>query len=61
MEDGMKTYQVIRRELVFIDRTYEIEADSPEQAVSYVDADRGGALVDEQIQSTHSLVCSWLS
>lgn len=57
-EDAMPTFQVTCRELVYIDRTYEIEADDAAQArAAFVDG-RGtdGEQVDEMVQDTHSLV-----
>lgn len=49
----MPTFQVTCRELVYVDRTYEIEADTAAQAEAIAKKD-GGNCVDEQVQDTHS-------
>jgi hypothetical protein len=48
----MSRYQVTCSELVYVDRTYEIEADSPESASAAIRSSQGdaGELIDEQVQ-----------
>lgn len=50
----MSTFQVTRRELVYVDRTYEVEAENADAAACVVEAD-GGNLVDEQMQETYDV------
>lgn len=52
----MPLYQVKTRELVYVDRYYEIEAVDPSSAETAIRKSRGndGDLVDEQMQDTYS-------
>lgn len=52
----MPLYQVTCRELVYIDRTYEIEAENATAAESAIRKSKGdaGTFVDEQVQDTYS-------
>ena len=49
-------YQITVRELVYVDRTYEVMADSEEDAKNKVYLANEGECVDEQIQDTHEIV-----
>jgi hypothetical protein len=60
-EVAMRTFQVTRRELVYIDRTYEVDAENGQDAIRLVEMHRDCKLVDEQIQDTHSLGNLWIS
>lgn len=51
----MPLYQVTVRELVSIDRTYEVDAKDAD-AARQKGKDRDGKLVAEDIQDTHSFV-----
>lgn len=51
----MPTFQVTCSELVWVDRTYVIEAESGSAAWDAIEKSRGGDnLVDEQMQDTHA-------
>lgn len=53
----MPMYQVTACELVYVHRTYEVEADGPEQAGAMVHEAKAcgvGELVDEQMQDSYS-------
>lgn len=51
----MPMFQVTCRELVYIDRIYEIEAETADDASSQIEESKGeaGALVDEQVQGSY--------
>ena len=52
----MPTFQVTCEELVEVDRTYEIEAESASDAWEAIRKSQGdaGELMDEQMQGTHA-------
>ena len=51
----MPEFQVTCRELVYVDRTYEIEAADAQEARAMVEKAKGGDnCVDEQVQDSHS-------
>jgi hypothetical protein len=52
----MPTFQVECRELVYVDRLYEIEAESADAAWKAIEKSKGeaGIFLGEQMQDTHS-------
>ena len=51
----MPTFQITSRELVYVDRTYDIEADDID-AAKHAAKERQGDMVDEQIGDTWDFV-----
>ena len=55
-KSAMPLYQVTCSELVYVDRTYEVEAASPDEAWDRLEKSKGAQAecVDEQMQDSYS-------